>query len=142
VAPDGLAKQLVAYGKIFHLNRASASVVKQVETWLDNWDVTRICCGAQMSKTWRAHLHALNGTEMSAMAPNTHICQSYDYVQLEKNLSALEIPMYGVKLTTVGSCDCSIEKTIKQKLAFNSPEYVPCKSALDDLTARVLTEEV
>lgn len=133
VEKNGLSHVLKEYASIFHLEQASAEVVSNVHEWLDLWDVTRICCGAQMSLAWRQHLHALNGTDLSAMNPGTHPCQEHDLLQVEKNLTALEKPLFGRELTRVGSCDCSVGATIKDQLPFNSKNYDACKGPLDKL---------
>lgn len=133
-APGGLTEVLHDYANIFHLNEAPAEVVQGVQKWLDLWDITRICCGAQMSKTWRAVLHGVNpGAGLESLPAGKHACQQHDFIEIERNLTAIEKPLYGEVLTKVGSCRCSIELTIKDKLNFNARSYAPCKGPLDRL---------
>jgi hypothetical protein len=67
------------------------------------------------------------------MPANSHECQKHDYVQLEKNLTSIEAPLFGKVLTKQGSCLCSIELTIANKAKFNSHEYRECQGPLDKL---------
>lgn len=53
VAEDGYRAGEAKYEEVFGLSAQESDILYE---WLEAWDVLRVCCGAQMSQSWREHV--------------------------------------------------------------------------------------
>jgi len=133
---------LPQYADIFGL---SEEITKNLHSFLRHWDKLRLCCGAQMSESWRLWLHesAEAGRDLKASQrsyPTTpvnlnHTCASSDLGAIERRwlgtavvtkclsipriaqLSSNDAPMDG------GYCEWANAMTKQHKLGFNDKYY-------------------
>ena len=89
---DGFQSMRKEYMEMLSLTDAQAELVYE---WLAVWDQLRVCCGKQMSKKWRQHLHFRS--EITQVDANTRgkfgdeegpisMCQKLDLVKVENAL--------------------------------------------------------
>lgn len=118
--------------------------IDDLKRWLEIFHTTRRCCGANMEESWRSILHSSKqehdqgqgqegGTFLDLTLPtkSAHSCQRYNFSAIEEELQQLEAHLFLKRMTRIGSCQCSISKTIRNKLTSDSGEYAECEGILD-----------
>ena len=106
---------------------ATSDRIARAREWVKLWSIQRICCGHQLSVSWRKALYALGNNTLDAMPAKTHICQQYNFTAVEGAMNVKAIEAFGPDAedlkVSAGLCECSIRATAKYKLEFNDPRY-------------------
>lgn len=140
-----------AYLRHFRLSEFPAIFFAQA---LNKFRLMRICCGSQMSSSWRdvlmhpaalrkgakLHLWILSQklSHKNYTIPASHMCDNINLNEMEKELFAqlekMNIPVsllpFGIHsplVPYVGWCECTVQLTHQKKLDLNSFQYKLCE---------------
>lgn len=105
----------------FNLTDDQVEVLQEV---VGSWEKLRICCGSQMSASWREYLH-LNDMNL----PSHHVCKSFGNMTLIERYYIAASRRYSFPLIDVtheGQCYCTWELTARLKMGFNDGRYGAC----------------
>lgn len=118
------------YAPLFNLTDKD---VIEITTLLDKWSILRMCCGPQMSRSWRQLLwlsedksNQTIGKELSIELP--HPCSGYTdgLRSVEEEYRSLaseyQLPLFE-QAAYVGQCQCSIKLTQARHLHINHHSY-------------------
>eukprot|EP00750_Incisomonas_marina_P028229 INCI6545.1.p1 GENE.INCI6545.1~~INCI6545.1.p1 ORF type:complete len:323 (+),score=58.31 INCI6545.1:183-1151(+) len=150
VADDGYHAGQAKYEAAFGLSAEESGMLYE---WLESWDVLRVCCGAQMSQSWREHV--VGGYVKAAGRGFGPPSNASVELCLSKNISEVEESLINSKLfqalgdrmpTLIGRpsnvdgpltgsyCETCLENTRLHKLKFNdmcnltAEQYISRKS--------------
>ena len=110
------------YAPLFGLSPSEANVLS---AYIHDWDVLRMCCGAQMTKAyrrvlwWEGQVAAAGSDRGSARSIPLHKCEGY-------NISNAEVRLVGSRIFQLGS-DLSRIRQLSSRDGVFSGNY--CKSA-------------
>lgn len=147
---DGIGPQVDEYvHNVFNISDSLVNTqdINALKHWIELVYISRQCCGASMEESWRKFLHSFPVTQDASLKAtghnsnkisSTHRCLSYNFTAVEMELERLEAHLFLKLLTKVGSCECSIKKTIKENLQPDDTEaYGPCEGTLDSLLRQI-----
>lgn len=131
----GIRYQVQQYSRMFGFRDNETD---QITEWAELYDKSRMCCGSQMSASWRDALinNKKDNKPLSELKAGTHFCQQLNMKDVETRMAEIEKEAYGTQLVNIGHCNCSIEMTIKDHLEFNAPQYKKCMGYLENLSQR------
>lgn len=142
---------LQVYRRIFLFAQFSASDLTEI---LNLWRTMRICCGSQLSSSWRRvlmHPAALYGPNRqkawyaamkvkneNVTMPRNHECKDIDFNSIERDLfsrlAKMDIPNSLLPFGThapifpyIGWCECTVQLTHRFRLEMNSITYKQCE---------------
>ena len=144
VSLRGGADLVSDYAKSFRLD---TSEIELIRDYIREWEVLRVCCGAQMSSSYRHRLwatarslsntaaRAWDAASLTSEKPRADAqCDGLDLVKVEKRLVATHL-FNTCRLDTIrrlskrdryfdgGYCQRASRATAKFKLGFNDPKY-------------------
>lgn len=97
----GLEYQASRYAELFALNETEA---KELTEYLGHWDKLRVCCGTQMSASYRAFLHKSDEHHRmkgGVSSDTSAMCQSLNLDQEESAMMATSLFQYGKHVRVV-----------------------------------------